>query len=236
MTDRKRHSPKQAREAALEAAREILIADGPSAVTLQAVGKRMGRSHANLLHHFGSAAGLKAALADHLAARVCDEITLAVRDMRSHAAEIWTNEADARNAASEVVRLAFDTFSKHGGAALVIWMMLSGEQNALTPVAEHIDALIDQLYSEDIWGTPRQKMRENSLALMTMALGDALIGDEMRGRLGVSTDVPRRVGEEILVRSLREDRVDGDGIEHTQDADGASSERKLSPSFNGAES
>jgi AcrR family transcriptional regulator len=64
---RKRLSPEESREAALEAARELLLETGPQAVTLKAVAARIGRTHANLLHHFGSAAGLQKALVASLA-------------------------------------------------------------------------------------------------------------------------------------------------------------------------
>ena len=67
MVTRKRLSPEESRLAALEAARGLLIETGPQSVTLKAVGARIGRTHANLLHHFGSAAGLQKALAGHLA-------------------------------------------------------------------------------------------------------------------------------------------------------------------------
>jgi AcrR family transcriptional regulator len=58
---RKRLSPEESRDAALEAARALLLEAGPQAVTLKAVAARIGRTHANLLHHFGSAAGPPAA-------------------------------------------------------------------------------------------------------------------------------------------------------------------------------
>src|ERR1043165_1401954 len=58
---RKRLTPELSRAGALEAARALLIEQGPQAVTLKGVGARIGRTHANLLHHFGSAAGLQAA-------------------------------------------------------------------------------------------------------------------------------------------------------------------------------
>ena len=52
----------EAREEGLVAARKLLLADGPGAVTLANVGRELGMSHANVLHHFGSAAGLQSAL------------------------------------------------------------------------------------------------------------------------------------------------------------------------------
>jgi AcrR family transcriptional regulator len=60
---RERLSPEESRAAALEAARALLIESGPQAVTLKAVGARIGKTHGNLLHHFGSAAGLQGELA-----------------------------------------------------------------------------------------------------------------------------------------------------------------------------
>ena len=48
----RRLSPEASRMAALEAARSLLLEAGPQAVTLKAVAGRIGRTHANLLHHF----------------------------------------------------------------------------------------------------------------------------------------------------------------------------------------
>ena len=67
MSIRKRLAPEQSRKAALEAARLLLLEAGPQAVTLKAVAARVGRTHANLLHHFGSASGLQKALAEAIA-------------------------------------------------------------------------------------------------------------------------------------------------------------------------
>jgi AcrR family transcriptional regulator len=53
---RERLSHEESRSAALEAARRLLIEQGPQAVTLKAVAAEIGKTHANLLHHFGSAA------------------------------------------------------------------------------------------------------------------------------------------------------------------------------------
>ena len=54
MSTRRRLSPEESRTAALVAARILLIETGPQSVTLKAVAARIGRTHANLLHHFGS--------------------------------------------------------------------------------------------------------------------------------------------------------------------------------------
>ena len=68
--------------AALEAARSLLLEAGPQAVTLKAVAGRIGRTHANLLHHFGSASGLQRALAAYMGNNICSKIAEAVVQMR----------------------------------------------------------------------------------------------------------------------------------------------------------
>ena len=79
---RKRLSPDQSRAAAVAAARQLLRDEGVAAVTLKAVAAKVGRTHANLLHHFGSAAGLHRALAEDIAATVSASISEAIGKRR----------------------------------------------------------------------------------------------------------------------------------------------------------
>ena len=71
---RKRLKPENSRSVALDAARHLLLTEGPQAVTLKAVAAKIGRTHANLIHHFGSAAGLQTELARSTAERVTEQI------------------------------------------------------------------------------------------------------------------------------------------------------------------
>ena len=59
---RRKRSGAEVCEEGLVAARRLLLDGGPGAVTLANVGEAIGMSHANVLHHFGSAAGLQSAL------------------------------------------------------------------------------------------------------------------------------------------------------------------------------
>ena len=134
MSIRKRLSQEESRTVALEAARALLIELGPQAVTLKAVAARIGRTHANLLHHFGSAAGLQKALAEHLAITICATIEEAVLASRK-------GEGSPR----DVVDLTFDAFDKEGGGALATWMLMNGNEDALDPLLEVIHELVDDL-------------------------------------------------------------------------------------------
>ena len=117
----RRLSPEHSRAAALEAARDLLIESGPLAVTLKAVAGRMGRTHANLLHHFGSAAELQAALAGMISGRVTGSIAEAVERSRQ-------GESDVR----EIIDLTFDAFDREGAGALAAWMILSLPSGTMT--------------------------------------------------------------------------------------------------------
>src|SRR3954452_17275883 len=130
----KRLSPEASRSAAIKAARQLLLTDGPQAVTLKAVAAKIGRTHANLLHHFGSAAGLQAELARSLAARVTGRIAEAGERSRA-------GEADAR----DIVDMTFDAFGKGGAGALAALMILSGNRDALGPILQAIRELVAEL-------------------------------------------------------------------------------------------
>lgn len=192
MASRKRLSPGESRLAALEAARTLLIETGPQSITLKAVAARIGRTHANLLHHFGSAAGLQKALAGYLATNVCEAIAKAVLASRA-----------GQGSPRDVVELTFDAFDKQGAGALMSWMILTGNEDALAPIVETIHQLIDQIAPEEA-ETHDEIMRvhEETLALVLMAMGDALIGAALARSLGLPATAARDRAEQMLLSSV----------------------------------
>lgn len=200
MSIRKRLSPAESRAAALEAARALLLEAGPQAVTLKAVAGRVGRTHANLLHHFGSASGLQKELARHLAQTVCDSIGDAVRATRA-----------GIGSPREVVDLTFDAFGREGGGALASWMLASGNEDALDPIVETIHALVHDLDPDESAHGPEMAMHENTYTLVLLALGDALLGEALGESLGVRREVARDRAEEMLTAAFAKGRA---GIEN----------------------
>jgi AcrR family transcriptional regulator len=186
MIERKRLSPDESRTAALDAARDILITDGPQAVTLKAVATKVGRTHANVLHHFGSAVGLQKALAAMLAESVCASIAATVVSARR-------GEADPRL----IVDMTFDAFDQQGAGALATWMIMSGNTQALDPILSAIHHLVDELSDGDSSGL----IREDTLTLVLMALGDALLGKPMADALGLPREAARDIAYKQLMAS-----------------------------------
>lgn len=185
MTIRRRLTQEESRTAALEAARALLIEAGPQAVTLKAVAARVGRTHANLLHHFGSASGLQKALAQHLAGTICATIAEAVLAQRA-----------GIGSAREVVDLTFDAFGREGGGSLASWMLLSGNEDALDPIVDAIHDLVEELHD---FGSG--SMREITLSLVLIALGDALMGEPLSQSLGLPRDGARDQAERMLIEA-----------------------------------
>ena len=180
---RERLTSDESRSLALEAARRLLIEEGPQAVTLKAVSAEIGKTHANLLHHFGSAAALQGELARYIGQRVTAEIAAAVERARR-------GEADAR----EIVDRTFDAFGKEGAGALAAWMILSGNRDALNPILEAIHDLVVELGQ----GHEGHHVPEDTLWLVQAALGDALLGAPIAAALGLPRDCARDLATEAL--------------------------------------
>lgn len=181
---RKRLSPAESRDAALEAARDLLVEFGPQAVTLKAVAAKIGRTHANLLHHFGSAADLQKALIETMAGRIVGQIGAAV--LRARAGDQNPHE---------VVDLTFEAFDEGGAGALASWMILSGNEDALDPILTAIHDLVDQLVQGD---GGEGLIRDQTLQLVLMALGDALLGGPMAKALGLPRERARALAAAAL--------------------------------------
>jgi AcrR family transcriptional regulator len=193
-TSRKRLSPEESRSAAIQAARRLLLAHGPQAVTLKAVAAEVGRTHANLLHHFGSAAGLQGALARGIADSVTASIAEAVERARA-------GEVDAR----AIVDMTFDVFDREGAGALAAWMILTGNRDALDPILDSIRGLVSQLAV----GHEEHHVAQSTLALVLSALGDSLLGGPIAEALGLPHDTARELAAERLRYRLAADRPHG---------------------------
>src|SRR3982750_491513 len=191
---RKRLSPEASRSAALEAARHLLLSQGPQAVTLKAVAGEIGRTHANLPPHFGSAAGLQGELARSIADSVTASIAEAVERARA-------GQTDAR----DIVDQTFDAFGREGAGALAAWMILTGNRDALNPILDSIRALVAQLSV----GHEEHHVAENTLSLVLNALGDALLGTPIADSLGLPRDTARALAADRLRARLDLDHPRG---------------------------
>lgn len=190
---RRRVSPEESRAAAMVAARELLKSEGAAAVTLQAVARRVGRTHANLLHHFGSAAGLQRALAEDIAQTVSASIEGAIEQRRA-------GEATER----DVVEAMFEAFRREGAGELIGWVALTRQREALEPVVATIERIIRTMRA---LGDTRPVDRM-TLSLTLLAIGDSLAGEEIARACGLESgdvrDIAARTIEGLAGSPLRD--------------------------------
>jgi AcrR family transcriptional regulator len=186
---RRRRTPDEARREALVSARALLIERGPNAVTLKAVADEIGVTHVNLIHHFGSAAGLQAALMGAMVRDLTDALAAAVIHLRS--------EAGAPRALVDQVCEAMD---KGGAGRLAAWIALSGDLEHLEPVRVAIKDLVEAIHEKFASEGPgaREQIRRAVLFIALCSFGDAVIGNPLRDMLEQDDESTR----EILARVI----------------------------------
>ena len=193
VTRRRRRSPDEARAEALTAARRLLLSGGPNAVTLAAVAGEIGVTHANLIHHFGSAAGLQSALMGRMVADLGEALDAAVARLRTD-----------RGAPMDLINEVFDAFDSGGAGRLAAWIVLSGDLSHLeavrTAVIGLVEAIRDTLGDED--GLARDRICSAVLFIALSAFGDALIGPPLREMLNQEETAARAVVAGLLPQFL----------------------------------
>ena len=197
---RVRRTPEEARTLALASARRLLLAEGPDAITLQSVATDLGMSHTNLIHHFGSAAGLQSELMRQMMSELTAAIESAVMRLRAGKGEF-----------RDFVDIVFDAFDRGGAGRLAAWIVLSGEATRLAPVGEVVRDYIDSVERSADPGVQDVHERVTSATLfVTMAaLGDAIIGNHLRRMVGRERDAVRRIIGRLLPIVLEREASNG---------------------------
>jgi AcrR family transcriptional regulator len=187
-TKRRKRSAGEARDEGLAAARGLLLSGGPAAVTLANVGQAIGMSHTNVIHHFGSAAGLQTALMESMIRDLAGALGDAVSQIHTDAA-----------APSMLVDRVFDAFGEGGAGQLAAWLVLAREFDHLEPVRQAVLDLVTAV-KERAPDVPDRDARIRAIVLLIAicAFGDAVIGPHLRAMLGQDDETARRLVAQIL--------------------------------------
>lgn len=186
---RLRRTSEEARAGALVSARKLLLDRGPDAITLQSVATDLGMSHTNLIHHFGSAAGLQTALMREMVSELTNTIEQAVIRLRA-------GEGSMR----DFVDIVFDVFDSGGAAQLAAWIVMSGEADRLAPVGEVVRNYLQNVERgvEAEGGALHERVTSATLLVTLAAFGDALIGENLRGMVGREPRAMRTIVGKLL--------------------------------------
>ncbi len=144
-------------------------------------------SHANVLHHFGSAAGLQSALMGSMVNDLANAFDNVVDLLK-------TDAAAPRTIADRV----FDAFDKGGAGQLAAWIVLSGDLEHLEPVRDAVRGLVDAIVGQSTDDAANERVRAAVLMLAISAFGDAVIGPSLRDMLDQRGDAMRELIARIL--------------------------------------
>lgn len=186
---RRRRSPEEAKDEALVSARKLLLEHGPDGVTLKAVADHIGMSHGNLIHHFGSAAGLQSALMGAM-----------VRDLTKALEEAVVKVRLDESGPRELVDTVFEAFDGGGAGHLAAWIGLSHDLAQLDTVREAVTDLVEAL-TEKVLAAGGEQPRHIPSALLFITLcafGDSVIGEALCEMLGRDRESVRRIAARML--------------------------------------
>mgnify|MGYP002883327820 CR=1 FL=1 len=175
---RKRRTPEAARAHIIEAARRLLIEEGPRALKLQRVGKAAGMSHASVVHYFGTIEGLALAV-------LTDNHRSRREQLRSDLLSF-----ESKGERSERIDHALESLSDREQGRLTLSLLSLGldpfpptEELGLASIAELLSGMTD---------TPLDEAKQVVLATVLVMLGEAMVGDHMRARLGIEDSADAR--------------------------------------------
>ncbi|MBV7256184.1 TetR/AcrR family transcriptional regulator [Pacificimonas sp. WHA3] len=190
-----RRPPEAVRADAIAAARELLIAEGPQAVTLKAVARALGMTHGNITHHFGSVGGLHRAL-----------IGTMTRELTGIVEHLAAELREKRTTPREIVDTVFDAFGPGGATRLIAWVQLSGKPADLAQFHAAVADLVEVLTGE-VPGRRKIDSARVTLAVMLPALGHALLAQSIETELGIDDGEVRAQVAMTLGALLRLERM-----------------------------
>lgn len=180
----RRRKPEAVRRAALEAGRRLLLDAGPRAITLKAVGAALGMTHANLIHHFGSADAFQTQLKDLMVQDLTRQITAIVAGQAADTAS--------------VVGQVFDAYGRGGIAVLMAWSALSGAPYDETGIAATSRDLVAALTPRLEGPRAAERAREIVAFVTLLAFADGLIGGAMAEAVGGERDAVRTLTARLV--------------------------------------
>jgi AcrR family transcriptional regulator len=163
---RLRRTPDEARDAILAAARERLLKHGLDGLKIADIARDIGMSHATLIHHFGSTAGMRRALVDRMANSLLTEFL-----------GVFERVPPSPTRRSEVLGRLFRALADERHVQLFAWLALEAADGADSEGvawagAPLFDRLFDRIAAqEDATGHDRDAARFGVLLAVTSAIG-----------------------------------------------------------------
>jgi AcrR family transcriptional regulator len=178
---RRRRTAEAAKTEILEISERLLVTSGPESVRLEAIAQEMGVSHPTILHHFGSIDGVFVALQQKVSRQIREDLLGLMKP------------SDSPEARVRAISKALAEIAKPEKGRLLAWLVASG-RDPYPPVEEQGMAKIAEELRSD--GNPDDAANAELMNIILLALlamiGESMVGDHVRARLGPPGKVPDR--------------------------------------------
>jgi len=188
-----RRTPEEARAVILDAAEQRLERLGLEGLNVVGVAKEAGLSHASVIHHFGTTAGMRQALNDRMVAALLSDLVQALK---------------SNTEPQEILAAVFHAMACAGHAKLLAWRALN-EGDAELP-----DPGVQRLFKELINRTGERfnepdevRLRNCLLLITTSAIGLGVAGSALPTLLGVNKIDNHEFADWLSSVLLLEDRI-----------------------------
>jgi TetR/AcrR family transcriptional regulator, repressor for neighboring sulfatase len=187
-----RRAASDMRAEALSAARRLIMEGSEDVLTMRAVADAAGVTYPNLSHHFGSAEGLHAAIAEDLVREL-------LAGLQTLDVEMNSLEHDYR----AIVDRVFDLFVENGMGRVIGWLVRSGEKKRLEPMNRMLAEFMEGRAQGS--SNPEDAKRISRVALIVAfaAYAESTAGALLGEVLGVSPSARRAYFAQALA-ALRE--------------------------------
>lgn len=170
---RLRRTPEEAKQLILESAQNRLIQHGIRGLTIKDIASETNINHGTLLHHFGSAEGMRSAL---------------LEKMTSELIEDMTNLLAANTSAEDSVIKLFDLMNSSGHIKLLAWRAMEDGDQTIEPAADNVSNLqtiINQI-TEELDDHDQIRARNMVFLAVSTAIGWGICGDSFQRVFGLS--------------------------------------------------
>jgi AcrR family transcriptional regulator len=181
-----RRAPADLRAEALAAARRLIVEGREPVLTMRAVADAIGVTYPNLSHHFGSASGLHAAVAEDLVRELLENISAIGKEMEHGNADF-----------ARLVDRVFDLFDREGLGHVIGWLVRSGDTATIEPVRVLLRDFIDERRRRAGESTGH-RIAEIALMVTFTAYAEASAGALLGLAFGVDADQRRAVVAKAL--------------------------------------
>jgi AcrR family transcriptional regulator len=168
---RPKRDPEVMKVRILNAAENLLLEHGPSAVTLRKIAKEIGVSHPAILYYFE---GLPAII-EALQQRASRTVRAALIQQLS---DVSQNDVNAS------VHKAIDALTEPKTGALIAWLIAEGRTPFPPAEEQGLKQVVDHLVQAT--NHPRARLEEAVELVVIASIGDALVGSAVRERLASS--------------------------------------------------